>query len=88
MQLALFGLQTIVLLVRGPHVERYTWFGYEGGLEARKSVVTAREKERAENKAAAVPEKVKDVPTDTDKSLSLDATLEGGIAEKDPSQFA
>ena len=40
------GLGIAVLLARGPHVERYTWFGYEGGLEARKSVVVAREKEK------------------------------------------
>ncbi|KAF7982162.1 hypothetical protein HWV62_29925 [Athelia sp. TMB] len=41
--MAWFGFQLVMLLLRGPHVERYTWFGYEGGLEARKSVVTARE---------------------------------------------
>ena len=28
-----------VLLARGPHCDRYTWFGYEGGIEWRKSVV-------------------------------------------------
>jgi len=28
----------IILLVRGPHAERYTWFGYEGGMEWRKKV--------------------------------------------------
>jgi hypothetical protein len=40
-----------LLLIRGPHCKRYTWFGYEGGLEARKNVVAERtwleeEKER------------------------------------------
>lgn len=30
-----------ILLLRGPHVPRYGWFGYEGGLEARKHVVEA-----------------------------------------------
>jgi hypothetical protein len=30
------GLQVLFLLVRGPHCRRYTWFGYEGGFEARK----------------------------------------------------
>ncbi|EIN12181.1 hypothetical protein PUNSTDRAFT_33882, partial [Punctularia strigosozonata HHB-11173 SS5] len=31
------GWQLVILLLRGPHVPRYTWFGYAGGLEARKS---------------------------------------------------
>ncbi|KAJ7149236.1 major facilitator superfamily domain-containing protein [Mycena crocata] len=31
-----------VLLLRGPHCARFTWFGYEGGWEAHKSVVDAR----------------------------------------------
>lgn len=30
---------------------RYTWFGYEGGFEARKSVVTARETAELEDTA-------------------------------------
>lgn len=39
-----YGWQALVLLVRGPHCERYTWFGYEGGLEARKRVVEEKKK--------------------------------------------
>ncbi|KAJ7480608.1 major facilitator superfamily domain-containing protein [Mycena latifolia] len=31
-----------VIMLRGPHCARFTWFGYEGGWEARKSVVDAR----------------------------------------------
>lgn len=31
------GFCLIVMLLRGPHCARYTWFGYEGGLELRKS---------------------------------------------------
>ena len=42
--MALFGFQVIVLLVRGPHCNRYTWFGYEGGLEHRKSMVDERKR--------------------------------------------
>lgn len=30
-----YGWQLAILLVRGPHCERYTWLGYEGGLAAR-----------------------------------------------------
>lgn len=32
------GFQLFILLLRGPHCQRYTWFGYEGGLSARKGV--------------------------------------------------
>ncbi|KAF9465722.1 major facilitator superfamily domain-containing protein [Collybia nuda] len=39
-----YGWQALVLLVRGPHCARYTWFGYEGGIEARKSVIEEKEK--------------------------------------------
>ena len=28
----------IVMLVRGPHCARHTWFGYEGGMRMRKDV--------------------------------------------------
>jgi len=35
--MGLYGWQALVLLSRGPHCKRYTWFGYEGGLEARKT---------------------------------------------------
>ncbi|KAG6888738.1 hypothetical protein C0995_006390 [Termitomyces sp. Mi166 len=37
-----YGWQLFILFLRGPHCDRFTWFGYEGGLEARKSVVEAR----------------------------------------------
>ncbi|KAF9448776.1 MFS superfamily [Macrolepiota fuliginosa MF-IS2] len=30
------GWQLFVLLLRGPHCRRYTWFGYEGGFEAKR----------------------------------------------------
>lgn len=42
-----YGFQILVLLSRGPHCNRSTWFGYEGGIEPRKSVVDARLKSRA-----------------------------------------
>ncbi|KAL0960517.1 hypothetical protein HGRIS_005556 [Hohenbuehelia grisea] len=50
--MAWYAYQFVVLLVRGPHVRQYTWFGYEGGLEARKSVVEARKREEAERQQA------------------------------------
>lgn len=44
--LGLYAFQICVLLCRGPHCGRYTWLGYEGGLESRKSVVEARNREK------------------------------------------
>ena len=48
LNMALFGFQIFVLLLRGPHCKQYTWFGYEGGLEPRKSVVDERKRLEAE----------------------------------------
>ncbi|KAG6847280.1 hypothetical protein H0H93_009096 [Arthromyces matolae] len=42
LNMAWSGFQLVILLLRGPHCNRFTWFGYEGGWEARKSVVDAR----------------------------------------------
>lgn len=42
------GLQLVLLLMRGPHCSRYTWLGYEGGLEARKSVVEGKQRGEAQ----------------------------------------
>ena len=48
LNMAFYGFQLLVLLLRGPHCKQYTWFGYEGGLEARKSVVEERKRLEAE----------------------------------------
>ncbi|KAF7767869.1 hypothetical protein Agabi119p4_7112 [Agaricus bisporus var. burnettii] len=32
------GFMFLVLLLRGPHCPRYTWFGYEGGISVRKTI--------------------------------------------------
>jgi hypothetical protein len=52
LNMGLYGFQLFILLLRGPHCKQYTWFGYEGGLEARKFVVDERKKqlEDTENK--------------------------------------
>jgi hypothetical protein len=50
-------------LLRGPHCKQYTWFGYEGGLEARKSVVDERKRLEAARalESSVVDEKVDDI---------------------------
>jgi len=45
------GWILLVLLVRGPHCQRYTWFGYEGVLESRKGVVEERERLKLQSDA-------------------------------------
>lgn len=37
------GFTLLVLLARGPHCRRYTWFGYEGGYGLRKPGATDEE---------------------------------------------
>ncbi|PPR02514.1 hypothetical protein CVT26_011997 [Gymnopilus dilepis] len=49
--MAFYAWMMVILLIRGPHCQRYTWFGYEGGIEPRKKVVEekrrlAEEKEK------------------------------------------
>ena len=53
LNMALYGFQLFVLLLRGPHCKQYTWFGYEGGLEPRKSVVDERKRLEAAAATAA-----------------------------------
>lgn len=65
--MALHGFQMLVLLLRGPHCPRKRWFGYEGGLEARKRVVLEREKVQCHDGVQHDPE---------------GAELEGGADEK------
>ena len=54
LSLAWTGFMLFMMLIRGPHVSRYTWFGYEGGIEVRKSKLAERERAREEDAEAAV----------------------------------
>ena len=65
LSMGLYGFQLVIMLLRGPHCKQYTWFGYEGGLEARKSVVDERKRLEAERalESSAVDEKVDDKHT-------------------------
>ena len=72
--LGLTTLQTVVLLSRGPHCDRYTWFGYEGGMEWRKSSVEGRassDMEKGANQVGA-EEASREAPKDeNDKSMPV-----------------
>ncbi|OSX57124.1 hypothetical protein POSPLADRAFT_1061821 [Postia placenta MAD-698-R-SB12] len=54
LNLAWSGLMLFVVLARGPHVSRYTWVGWEGGLEVRKSKVTAQKRRDEEAGASDI----------------------------------
>ncbi|KXN85064.1 Putative uncharacterized transporter YgaY [Leucoagaricus sp. SymC.cos] len=47
------GFQLVVLLLRGPHCKRYTWFGYEGGFEARRKKVSSPEQQPANSEPSS-----------------------------------
>ena len=69
-----------LLLIRGPHCKRYTWFGYEGGLEARKKVVAERDRleEEKEREIASSLNREKDAAS-TPKTR-IPETKENGIS--------
>ncbi|OAX37626.1 MFS general substrate transporter [Rhizopogon vinicolor AM-OR11-026] len=62
LMLALQGFQIVILLLRGPHCPRKRWFGYEGGLEARKRVVLERERAQCRGEVQHDPEAQKEAP--------------------------
>ncbi|RPD56725.1 MFS general substrate transporter [Lentinus tigrinus ALCF2SS1-7] len=55
LNLAWTGFTLFILLLRGPHVPRYTWLGWQGGFELRKSKVL--ERQQREREAAEESEK-------------------------------
>ncbi|KAF9477685.1 MFS superfamily [Pholiota conissans] len=46
--LGLCGFELLILLLRGPHCKRFTWFGYEGGVEFRKDIVEKRARQKSD----------------------------------------
>ncbi|KAJ7757284.1 hypothetical protein B0H14DRAFT_2976727 [Mycena olivaceomarginata] len=50
-----YGWIFIIIMLRGPHRARYTWFGFEGGWEARKNVVDAKKKQAGESPQGELP---------------------------------
>jgi len=49
LSMAWMGWQMAILLSRGPHCERKTWVGWQGGMEIRRSKVESRAKARHEH---------------------------------------
>ncbi|KAG6828660.1 hypothetical protein H0H92_007129 [Tricholoma furcatifolium] len=85
--MAWYGFQLVILLLRGPHCERFTWFGYEGGLEARKSVVEARLKfmksqPSKDEEAGVSDEKPKDLASSNENTARNSPVLESPSLEK------
>ena len=68
LNLALYGFHLFVLLLRGPHCKRYTWFGYEGGLEHRKSVVDERKRLELEAERTLESSSSSSVPQASEKA--------------------
>lgn len=46
----------LILLLRGPHCRRYTWFGYEGGLAARSRIIALNRDTQQPSEVTSKPE--------------------------------
>lgn len=68
----------VLLLARGPHCNRYTWFGYEGGMEWRKRAVegdaSGVEKEEGTNQVVPVAVELKETSNDGKRTSSNPST--------------
>jgi hypothetical protein len=42
------GLSILIILARGPHCQRYTWLGYEGGYSVKKIKVETKDVEKSQ----------------------------------------
>jgi hypothetical protein len=71
LNMGFYAFQLCVHLARGPHCERFTWVGYEGGLEARKKVVDERMRRKQEEGAVAVAAGEKMRGGDDEKEVGL-----------------
>lgn len=86
--LGLYGFQIVLLLVRGPHCRRYTWVGYEGGLGARKTVLSSAAPTPPEVKvtstAATVDEKTNMSPPSTEELKVDNASGAASVVSEQP----
>ncbi|KAH9948300.1 major facilitator superfamily domain-containing protein [Amylocystis lapponica] len=102
LSLAWTGWMLFVILLRGPHCPRYTWFGYEGGYELWKQKSMQVEPERARDstavEAGGTLEQYDAGVGETNRGEKVEHTIEGKrvpmvrkqglIHEKDASQMA
>ncbi|EPQ60755.1 MFS general substrate transporter [Gloeophyllum trabeum ATCC 11539] len=67
LSMAFCGWELAILLLRGPHCERHTWIGWEGGWEARQKVIKERQQYSVgeTDLEGGVPPVGKDSPRDT-----------------------
>ena len=75
----------LVLLLRGPHCARYTWFGHEGGLSWRKP----KAEQIAEKQAAASDSETKDknaeeAVNDKKKGVPVEGKADGQMEGQSP----
>jgi hypothetical protein len=68
LSVGLAGCMIAILLVRGPHTKRYTWFGYEGG--------TAWRKEVPKEKKTTIPEESKQASGARSETTKSDEVVE------------
>ncbi len=71
LNLAFTGFTLLILFLRGPHCPRYSWVGWQGGCELRKSRVLAQQDAEQDAAAAAGGERSageKQIGSDDDKS--------------------
>lgn len=90
--MAWVSFQLAVLLVRGPHVPRYTWVGWEGGWQARKSIVDARRNQLVAQEEPTIVEGAVTEKEGAGVNVSTSGLEPNGaehdqrLEEKDPSQ--
>ena len=68
-------LQLAVLLIRGPHVSRYTWFGYTGGMRWRRFETRAQGADE-ESASASADDETRAPSLEVDRKDEKDARLE------------
>ncbi|EIW74210.1 MFS general substrate transporter [Coniophora puteana RWD-64-598 SS2] len=75
--MALCGFMILILFVRGPHVSRYRWVGYQGGFESRKSVIDERKKKEKEKRDLEAGNNASRNENESEKSPEATAPEEG-----------
>ena len=72
LNLAFTGFTLLILFLRGPHCPRYTWFGWQGGCELRKSRVVAQQEAAQEPAAGEKDGAAGEMPAGDDEKCGED----------------